>query len=265
MTPEQLFSYLWQDYASRLCPSAHKIKDLLQEERELINDHIALRTFNIEPLGLETLAAQFAKLGYQVGGKYHFEAKKLRARHYEHPNPDLPKVFISELLVEELSITAQKVIRSLVAQVDSHYFSEPDFLYAGRPWSLSIEQYHLLSEESEYAAWVAAHGYGANHFTVSVNQLNRFEQVKNVNQYLRQHDFAINESGGEVKGTPELMLEQSSTMADIVEVSLIETELRLPGGFYEFAKRYPTDSGVLYSGFVEASANKIFESTDRRL
>lgn len=264
MTPERLFSFLWQDYAFRLCPSAQKINTLLQEDSELFNDHIALRTFNLAPLGLDVLASHFEQLGYCASGDYHFETKKLIAKHYEHPSGQFPKVFISELLVDELSLSAQKVITSLVEQVDQVYFSEPDFLYSGRPWSLSVEQYHVLQQESEYAAWVAAHGYGANHFTVSVNQLERFEQVKEVNHYLKQHDFVINASGGEVKGSSEVLLEQSSTIADMVPVQLIEAELRLPGGFYEFAKRYPMENGLLYPGFVEASADRIFESTDQQ-
>jgi hypothetical protein len=32
-----------------------------------------------------------------------FKAKKLYAKHFEHKDPDAPKVFISELKVEELS------------------------------------------------------------------------------------------------------------------------------------------------------------------
>jgi hypothetical protein len=262
MTPDCLFNYLWQDYTTRLCPSAHKIHHLLQEGDVLKNDHIAMRTFNLEPLGLKTLAKSFEKLGYQACGDYQFKAKKLNAKHYEHPDEQLPKVFISELLVDELSVSAQKIIASLVDQVDQRYFSEPDFLYSGRPWSLSVEQYNALNEESEYAGWVAAHGYGANHFTVSVNQLGRFKDVAMVNEYLKQHGFKMNQVGGEVKGSAKEMLEQSSTMADVVTVELIETELYLPGGFYEFAKRYPQQNGTLFRGFVEASANKIFESTN---
>ena len=119
-----------------------------------------------------------------------------------------------------------------------------------------------LSKESEYAAWLSAHGYGANHFTVSVNQLDRFDTVKGVNDHLRESGFAINESGGEVKGSPEVLLEQSSTMADRVAVDFSDGQHVVPGGFYEFALRYAMNNGELYQGFVAASADKIFESTD---
>ncbi|NNN45678.1 MULTISPECIES: DUF1338 domain-containing protein [unclassified Vibrio] len=264
MTVDELFQALWADYTTRLCPSAQQVHQLLQEGFPLINDHIALRTFNIAPLGMNTLAQPFLALGYQACGDYLFESKKLVAKHYEHSDPKQPKVFISELKVEACSAELQAIVAKLVAQVDMSRFDHVDFLYVGRLWDLSFADYQILAKESEYAAWLAAHGYGANHFTVSVNQLKAFNQVKAVNDHLRQAGFTINEHGGEVKGTPEVLLEQSSTMADKVPVSFHEGVEVIPGGFYEFAKRYPMVNGQLYQGFVAASADKIFESTDRK-
>lgn len=264
MTPDTLFESLWNDYIQRLCPSAEKVQKLLQEDEALINDHIALRTFNVEPLGISTLAKPFLALGYKECNDYMFESKKLVAKHYEHPDTLQPKVFISELKVEECSPELQRIVEKLVAQVDSLKLETETFLYGGRLWDLSYEDYLTLAKESEYASWLAAHGYGANHFTVSVNQLQSHTQVVDVNNYLRTAGFVINESGGEVKGSPEVLLEQSSTMADKVPVKFIEGAEIIPGGFYEFAKRYVMANGELYSGFVAASADKIFESTDAK-
>lgn len=262
MTPDVLFQSLWNDYIQRLCPSADKIHQLLQESEPLINDHIALRTFNLSPVGMEAIAKPFIDVGYTPCGDYQFEAKKLVAKHYEHPNPKQPKVFISELKVEECSPQLQNIVKKLVDQIDTNKLTSFEFLSSGRLWQLSFEDYQQLAKESEYAAWLAAHGYGANHFTVSVNQLTAFDEAKQVNDHLRQAGFTINESGGEVKGSPDVLLEQSSTMADKVPVSFTEGSQIVPGGFYEFAKRYPMSNGELYPGFVAASADKIFESTN---
>lgn len=262
MTPDVLFESLWKDYIQRLCPSADKVHQLLREDAELINDHIALRTFNVAPLGIETLAKPFLALGYKECGDYLFESKKLVAKHYEHDDPNQSKVFISELKVEECSEALQTIVAKLVDQVDAQQLKTQDFLYSGRQWELSFEDYQILAKESEYASWLAAHGYGANHFTVSVNQLNDFSEVQEVNDHLSSVGFVINGSGGEVKGSPEVLLEQSSTMADRVLVQFTESEQVVPGGFYEFAKRYPMNDGQLYTGFVAASADKIFESTN---
>lgn len=263
MTVEQLFNLLWDDYIARLCPSAHQVQQLLQEDEALLNDHIALRTFNISPIALETVAKPFLSLGYQVAGNYEFSAKKLDAVHLEHSNLSLPKVFISELKVEQCSPELQSIVSRLVQQVDHEALESIEFLFGGRLWELSYADYQQLSKESEYAAWLAAHGFGANHFTVSVNQLQRLNSVEQVNQCLVDSGFTINQAGGAVKGSPEVMLEQSSTMADMVTVEFTDGQYKIPGGFYEFAKRYPTPQGALYQGFVTASADKIFESTNK--
>ena len=262
MTPDVLFQSLWNDYIQRLCPSAEKVHHLLQEDEALINDHIALRTFNVEPLGIATLAQPFLDAGYKPCGDYEFESKKLVAKHFEHPDPKQPKVFISELKVNECSDALQAIVAKLVKQLDTHDLKGAEFLWGGRLWELSYADFQTLAKESEYASWLAAHGYGANHFTVSVNQLNAFDEVKEVNDHLRQSGFTINESGGEVKGSPDVLLEQSSTMADKVAVEFSEGTEMIPGGFYEFAKRYLMANGELYPGFVAASADKIFESTN---
>lgn len=262
MTPDLLFKSLWDDYIERLCPSAEKVHQLLKEEEDLINDHIALRTFNVAPLGIDTLAKPFLALGYKACGDYVFESKKLVAKHFEHPDPNQPKVFISELKVEECSSELQAIVAKLVAQVDASKLEGQDFLFGGRLWNLDFQDYKKLATESEYASWLAAHGYGANHFTVSVNQLNEFTEVQAVNDHLSASGFTINSVGGQVKGSPEVLLEQSSTMADKVKVEFSEGVELVPGGFYEFAKRYPMANGELYTGFVAASADKIFESTN---
>lgn len=136
-----------------------------------------------------------------------------------------------------------------------------DFLYSGRHWDLDYGTYRQLLEESEYAAWLAAWGYRANHFTVSVNHLQNFQTVTDVNQLLKDNGFTVNVSGGEVKGSPEDLLEQSSTMADRVPAQFSDRETTIPSCFYDFALRYKKPDRSLYNGFVAASADKIFEST----
>jgi hypothetical protein len=119
-----------------------------------------------------------------------------------------------------------------------------------------------LLEESEYAAWVAAFGFRPNHFTVSVNDLKQFSGIAEVNQFVKDNGFTLNTSGGEIKGTPESFLEQSSTMANSVEVEFSNEKRVIPSCFYEFAQRHPLPNGQLFKGFIAASADKIFESTN---
>jgi len=259
----EFFNNLWQDYI-KLTPSAAKVHEVLGKGREIINDHVAFRTFNIAPVRLATLAQHFEAMGYQACEDYHFEAKKLVAKHYEHSNPALPKIFISELLVEEFSDSLQTIVRNLVAQIDPATVASPDFLYSGAHWQISSADYEQLLAESEYAAWMAAFGYRANHFTVNVNELPDYQSLEQVNQTLKEAGFKLNTSGGEIKGSKEVFLEQSSTLADHTLVRFSDMEKTIPSCFYEFAKRYEIAPNRLYTGFVAASADKIFESTNVR-
>ncbi|MDG1750192.1 MAG: DUF1338 domain-containing protein [Thalassotalea sp.] len=257
----ELFNNIWQNYIE-VTPSAEKIHHLLGSGHDLINDHVAYRTFNIEKVGIDKLAQHLIALGYKEGGEYHFEAKKLYAKHFEHSDKTLPKVFISELLVEEFSPSVQKIIHNLVDSLDESVINDQSFLYSGKKWSLSSTDYQTLLAESEYAAWLAAWGYRANHFTVSINHLANYEHLEDINITLKSAGFKLNSTGGEIKGCSEVKLEQSSTIADKFNVEFSDQTVEIPSCFYEFAKRYPAQNGELYSGFVAASADKIFESTN---
>ena len=83
-----------------------------------------------------------------------------------------------------------------------------------------------------------------------------------MNEFLKEKGFLLNTVEGEIKGTPEELLEQSSTKAGIIEVDFLEGKYSIPSCYYEFARRYPDKNGRLYSGFIAKSADKIFESTD---
>ncbi len=258
---DTLFENLWQNYIN-VTPSANKVHQLLGEGDTLINDHVAFRTFNIEKVNLEKLSAHFLALGYEEKGQYDFEQKKLKAKHFEHTDPTQPKVFISELLVESFSQDVQNIIHKMVDQVEASAVTREDFLYSGAPWTVTTQEYETLLEASEYAAWMAAWGYRANHFTVSVNHMKHFQELTAVNQALKDAGFTLNVSGGEIKGGEDVCLAQSSTMADKVEVQFADASKVIPSCFYEFAQRYALPNGELYTGFVAASADKIFESTN---
>lgn len=256
-----LFGKIWQQYLT-VTPSARKIHQLLGNGNDVVNDHVAYRTFNIEKVNLNKLANHLISIGYTECGQYDFAAKKLTAKHFEHSNSTMPKVFISELRVEEFSEEVQKIIHNLISQLPDNIGENEDFLYSGRPWQISSTDYRTLLEASEYAAWLAAWGYSANHFTVSINHLDNFDCIIDVNNCLKDAGYALNNTGGEIKGDKAVKLEQSSILADKALVEFSDVTMEIPSCFYEFAKRYPLANGKLYTGFVAASADKIFESTN---
>jgi hypothetical protein len=260
---EFLFSEMWTDYTS-MAPQAKRIVELLEFEGEsIVNDHIALRTFNLPEVTIDVISKPFVDSGYFEAGEYHFEEKKLYAKHFEHKNPLLPKVFISELLVEKFSVEFQTMVKSIVARIKSDDISKYDFTVSGRSWDLSSKEYLSLNKESSYGAWLAAIGFRPNHFTVLINELKNFESVSELNTFLKSKGIKLNSAGGEIKGTPQVFLEQSSTLADNLEVTFSDKKMDVPSCYFEFAKRYLMEDKKLYQGFVAQSADKIFESTNK--
>jgi hypothetical protein len=263
MELELIYDRLWREYSAQN-PSARKIRALFMANgEEVLNDHIAFRTINDSRANINVLAEIFIQNGYEPKADYRFENKHLLAKHYEHSSdPSAPKVFISELILEELSESLKntmiKWLEGLLPLLDK----SGNIIFAGNPGFIpSYEVYNSLRDESEYAAWLYVYGFRANHFTVSVDSLKKFNSLVKVNDFLKKEGFLLNSAGGEIKGTPADLLEQSSTLADIVPVSFIEGVYEIPACYYEFAKRYPDKNGKIYSGFLEKSADKIFEST----
>lgn len=268
MNVNELFSFLWKDFVKET-PSAERIKELFESRgEEVINDHIAFRTINDPKICKEVMAKVFMDLGYEVAGDYHFAEKHLNAIHLAHPeNADLPKVFISELILEDFSTELQDTLRREVVDVITERMAfNGNLIFGGRPWLMpSYETYQSLRTESEYAGWLYIYGFRANHFTVSVNHLNGFNSIEEVNEFLKENGHTLNASGGEVKGTAEVFLKQSSTTAELVKQAFIEGVYEVPTCFYEFAERFPMENGELFQGFIADNANKIFESTDMKM
>lgn len=260
MTVDDLLQTLWADYVAST-PQAARIHALLEARGErIVNDHVALRTFDLIPM--HQLAQPFEALGWvEQPARYRFDDKKLNARYWQHPDPALPKVFISELCIGELSEGARSAIAELLEQLPADFAPAP---WSGRPWHVWHATYEGLLKESEYAAWMAAFGFRVNHFTVGFNALTTFADLAELNQFLVGNGFVLNHAGGTIKGTPADLLEQSSTRADIVDVAFADKRARIPSCYYEFARRYPDKSGALFQGFVPKSADKIFESTNAR-
>lgn len=262
MNPTTFFSHLWADYIT-ITPQAEKIRALFEAAGEqVVNDHVAFRTFAHTPLQLDKLELVILALGYRRQDEYFFRAKKLRAYSFIHTNPDLPKIFCSELLSDQLSASAQHIIARYSDQIIEPPL-EPGLFWSGRHWlTPSWQDYSALLAESEYAAWLLAMGIRANHFTISINHLSGPPSIQAVLAQVKQAGFAINSVGGEVKGNPAILLEQGATLADRQRFVFAAGDAHeIPTCFYEFALRYADANGVLYQGFVEANADKIFEST----
>jgi hypothetical protein len=72
-----LIEHMWQNYL-QLNPNIRHIHQLLADANNgyLVNDHIALRTFNIDAVNIDSLARPFVKAGYRIGGRVPFCTEK---------------------------------------------------------------------------------------------------------------------------------------------------------------------------------------------
>lgn len=285
-TVSALFKLLWQHYIAKM-PQAQKAIEIVQKAGdEFVNDHVAFRTFGLEGLGITALDRIFLSLSYKKMDYMNFTEKKLNAFWYYPPDLSLPKVFISELRVRELSEEAQEIILDYTnghsTGIKGMDFKKPKTVAPAlstqaRPWDIpSFEDYQALATESEYAAWVLAYGNELNHFTISVNFLKRIRGLKALNDLLEAGGITLNDAGDKIKGTAEELLIQSSTVADQVDYAFSDGTQRIPYSYLEFAERFPVPQKIkwmsedelrsipynlYYQGFIPGNADKIFEST----
>ena len=267
MTTTEIFDNLWNEYTERT-PSAQKIKELFSNKgNNIYNDHVAFRTFDDARVNIEVLAKPFIAAGYVACGEYTFEAKKLYAKHFEHAtDKNAPRVFISQLKTAEFSFELQAAVKNMIDAISEEELTSGELVFKGRLWEQpSFDVYEKLQTETEYAAWLYVNGFCSNHFTVDVNKLDTFDSLQEVNAFLKDNGFKMNTSGGEIKGTPAQLLEQSSVLADRIPVAFKEITKEITSCYYEFAFRHAMNNGELYSGFIAGSADKIFESTDMKL
>lgn len=298
---QAIFENLWHHYYQRV-PIAPVIEKAITERNEAwIEDHVAFRTLPGENNGKHVLQRVFELLGYERQEDYHFAEKQLDAfwmkpLHDETDSASIaPKIFISELLPESFSTEFQNKLAAIANEVSEspiptlealtkkiengdtqaeHEFIERAslLLTQGPAWSQpDRESYRLLQEESEYAAWTYLFGHQINHFTLSVHLMTSFSDIQELGEYIENElNIPMNHSGGLVKGTPEILLEQIATMATKVDYEFTDGVESVSYGFVEFAKRYAlpqaSNDGAwdsYYQGFVAANADKIFESTNR--
>ncbi|GLC34341.1 hypothetical protein PLESTB_000739900 [Pleodorina starrii] len=265
--------------------------------RELGHDHFAFRTFGVPGLGISSLERILVPLGYQrmddPEAPLTFPGKKLVATWFTPTDPRvravLPRVFVSEIQVERLSDAAQGVIRGATAWAAATAAAAGGeeavtvqvltaLLTGTAPWPRpTLEQYELLLRESEYAAWVLAHGYSLNHTALALHRLPRgVGHNLDMNDFVRHLEgagMAMNAEGGLVKVSPDGLLLQCSVVADRRPFDFACGQRRdIAAAYVEFVKRLrlPRFAELraeelreehLREGFEVGNADRIFEST----
>lgn len=276
----QLWSELWREYRRRVS-YARVYEEMIESAGgTVVNDHIAFRSLKLQvenrDLGIAYLESIVSSLGYRVGGEYFFPASHLYARHYYHRD-DLPKLFISELLVDEMPEEIREAIEATVRDGDFHsQIPESVNDYSRiftRPWSIPARSVvEKVNEVSQYGAWVLLHGYSVNHFTGYVNGQNTpvYPDIESTAKGMGDRGVPMKESieGDRTTGlrqTATRAVTESVTVKDDVTGELIEIPWTY--AYYEIAQRnvirLPDDREGLFQGFLNAQAKNLFEMTRR--
>jgi hypothetical protein len=291
-----LFDKLWNNYIERV-PYAKTYADLVSKKGgKIAIDHIAFRTFNAhtgeQPEGIRAIRHLLNYLDYQPVSKYQFSKKKLNAYHFEHPDEMFPKIFVSQLEVNELPEWAQNIISNAVKNTP-YLISDrsisllrtleeqgalpleaADFLvndlvhYFRRPWGIPLKEDVLkINDVSQYGAWVLLHGNSVNHFAAFINyqDVKEWPDLEETCKGLAQAGIPMKD---EIEGEKGSKLRQSATHAVKEEVKVksdggIE-KITWTSAYLELTERnFIEENGTskLFTGFLGAQATHLFDMT----
>src|SRR5256885_5395005 len=132
VTAAELLAALWRNFAGA-APHAEALCYALAERGEILsNDHVALRTFALPGLDAEALARPFEALGWRRCAAHPGHCGQ-KAHGWQHDDPHLPRVMISELALDVLSPAAQAAVPAPVGQPPPRPRGARDLLRRGRP------------------------------------------------------------------------------------------------------------------------------------
>lgn len=296
---QKLLETLWNQYVDRVSYAQTYVSLVKQKGGEVVNDHIALRTLNThtgeQPEGIRAIKHILNCLQYTPVSKYEFKKKKLKAVHFEHPDPMFPKIFVSQLEVELLPEWAQSAINDAVKdtpylladhsiellallkeqgelpRIAGEALVEDLAQYFRRPWKVPRKEVVLkINDVSQYAAWVLLHGNSVNHFTAYINyqQVADWPDLESTCKGLADAGVPMKES---LEGEKGSKLQQSATLAvkEDVDVKGEDGIERIPWtyAYYELAERgYIEENGkqTLFTGFLGDQAAHLFDMTRTR-
>lgn len=223
----ELLESLWRDFAGAT-PQAARIRELLVARGELVHhDHVVVRTLAAPGLGMDDLGRRLEAEGFRPRERYRFDEAHLRARYWQHDDPNAPKVFIAELSPGALSPGARAILDRLCARPGGAELAWP-----GRPWTPSYADYQALLAESEHAARVAALGIGADRFSLDAGALITFPDLDALIAFLVEHAFRVDGRG-----------ERATLRPDPITVRFADRTARIPSGSYELdARPWPRDA-----------------------
>jgi hypothetical protein len=292
-----LLGNLWTNFQRRV-PFVRQYLQLVESRGgSFFMDHLAFRTFNTttgeQPSGIMAISHLIKDLHYKEAGAYHFTRQKITANHFEHPDKKFPRIFVSQLEVQDLPLWAQHLIHEVVD--DTPYLLSDNAIelmnclkssgsineeaakilieeltgYFRRPWNIPSKETILkINDISQYAAWVLLHGNSISHVSSLLNaqQVPEWPDLESTLEALVAAGIPMKREIAGKKGT---LLRQAATHP-VRETYLFPDG---EGDFNEMAWTYAyfqlTERGTikdetntgLFPGFLVEQVSRLFKTT----
>lgn len=289
----QLIDHLWHSFKKDV-PSYSRIFG----NNEPTLDHFAL--IDLAPSdssGISFLTRIFQTLGYELGGMGYIpekindfvwlrdpESMKLNPKHA------LPQVVLADFRIDKLSKTNYEIVTKYLnnypkfdwkvfnervealKQGDESVFEELLLqtlsVLTHSTWQVpSHEDYLSLKSENELMSWVLLFGRKINHFGIGIYTLPEYQDLNAFNEFLKQNlQLSMNKNNGEIKGSKDVGIEQSSILGEEILIEQEETSFDVQNPFLEFVWRFPRTSTIpetledYYPDFLAANATNVIES-----
>ena len=289
----ELFDTLWDRYRQRVAYVQTYEQVIRKAGATFFNDHIAFRTLACQQphTGIASVSRVFEALGYRAAGSYHFEDKQLSAIHFQHANPQFPKIFISELKTWELPPGPAQIISHALAshrpafpaeslaalqRLDNSDSGYSELMHSTVSWFHELpwllprrEDVAAINTTTQYAAWVLVHGYNVNHFTSLINS-HGVAGLDDIEKTIAALSAAGVPMKKEIEGERGSKLRQSATEAVNIEVDVLEgggpRKMPWSYAYFELAQRDEyvdpqTGKRLRFEGFLGPQATNLFEMT----
>ena len=291
-----LLDHLWARFRKRVSYVAAYETIIESAGAHFFNDHIAFRTLAATrpQTGVSSISRIFEALDYRASGCYDFPQKHLNAIHFQHPNPQFPKLFISELKTWELPAKVQEIALAVLGThrdpISEETLSRLCHLEGVQgsdhaelmqsvvneihdlPWSAPQQEDVVnVNQASQYAAWVLVHGYNVNHFTSLINS-HDVESLDDIEKTVGALSAAGVPMKENIEGSPGSKLRQTATKAVVVDVEIRTGEqmstMPWTYAYFELAQRNKiknsqTGEAVRFEGFLGSQATNLFEMTKK--
>jgi hypothetical protein len=290
-----LNAILFHDLLTRVPTGAAYVADRRRLRERISFDHGALRTIRFGalptgelPPGVDAFSRILEPIGYHVAGTYPLDTLRMTGiafAHREFPET-LPQFFISELHVDRFSPAFQSAARRVFGSTrdplgEAATTALAEFADQGRSdmrlaaaalrevvaafgrWHATpaLADYQTLLCESAECAWIATEGSAFNHASDRVADVAMTACAqRSLGRPLKQV-IEISDTGS---------VRQTAFRADPVRRSFVnpdgtETEMTVPGSFYEFISRDhvtgPDGRRRLDLRFDSSNARQIFKMT----